>query len=454
MARLPVPGQDDGVWGDLLNEFLIQAHDEDGYLKDTGIVASKYVLPVDGIPGSDLATGAVTASKIADDTITNTQIAPGASIEQSKISGLTSDLSAKVAKSGDTMAGTLDMAGNDIDNIGNTQDILLATNLASLDGTEKFVGIHAGAQVNIPLALAQTISDFTNSQHDHLDASGGGKITPASFNEGSMTAGTGSIGLGSLFNAPIITLLTSAADTQPTTIIALQSIAFGPGGSSAYDTRILRNGTARLDIEVAAVNRVTIGTTSSGLVINDPGVDYDVRIEGDTDQNLLVTDASADRVGIGIAPASTAAKLHITQPTLGNEVHRIESVATNDDPSVRIYQNRAATTDGTVTTLHTVTIPASTTVMLQATVVARRTGGSSGTAEDGASYIIAGTFKNSAGTATQIGTTTVIHSNESQAGWDCVFDVTGATARVRVTGAANNNVTWHLAELKLMQVSS
>lgn len=52
----------------------------------------------------------------------------------------------------------------------------------------------------------------------------------------------------------------------------------------------------------------------------------------------------------------------------------MESVATNNDPSERVFQNRAATTDATVTTLHTVTISASNTYTIEADVVARRTG--------------------------------------------------------------------------------
>ena len=40
-------------------------------------------------------------------------------------------------------------------------------------------------------------------------------------------------------------------------------------------------------------------------VFNDDGEDYDFRFEGDTDANLLVLDASTDRVGIGVlAPAA------------------------------------------------------------------------------------------------------------------------------------------------------
>jgi hypothetical protein len=33
MARLPIPGRDDGVWGDLLNDFLSVEHNDDGTLK-------------------------------------------------------------------------------------------------------------------------------------------------------------------------------------------------------------------------------------------------------------------------------------------------------------------------------------------------------------------------------------------------------------------------------------
>lgn len=38
---------------------------------------------------------------------------------------------------------------------------------------------------------------------------------------------------------------------------------------------------------------------ASGLVVNEQGNSFDTRIEGDTDQNLLFVDASADFVGIG-----------------------------------------------------------------------------------------------------------------------------------------------------------
>src|SRR5689334_11989714 len=36
MARLPVSGSDNGTWGDILNDFLVVAHNADGTLKPIG----------------------------------------------------------------------------------------------------------------------------------------------------------------------------------------------------------------------------------------------------------------------------------------------------------------------------------------------------------------------------------------------------------------------------------
>jgi hypothetical protein len=41
------------------------------------------------------------------------------------------------------------------------------------------------------------------------------------------------------------------------------------------------------------------------VIINDGGSAVDFRIEGDTDPNLLVTDGSADKVGIGTKTPGT-----------------------------------------------------------------------------------------------------------------------------------------------------
>lgn len=64
-ARLPVPGEDNGTWGDILNEFLQVSHNSDGSLI------------------------------ISDGAITNAKVSASAAIDQSKIANLTADLSNK-----------------------------------------------------------------------------------------------------------------------------------------------------------------------------------------------------------------------------------------------------------------------------------------------------------------------------------------------------------------------
>ena len=63
----------------------------------------------------------------------------------------------------------------------------------------------------------------------------------------------------------------------------------------------------------SSLNSLTVnGDTSldGALVVNEAGANKDVRIEGDTDVNLLFTDASADFIGVGTN--TPAAKLHVS----------------------------------------------------------------------------------------------------------------------------------------------
>lgn len=56
MARLPIPGEDNQTWGDILNDFLRVEHNEDGTLKPGGSLLSKYTKPPTGIPEADLSS--------------------------------------------------------------------------------------------------------------------------------------------------------------------------------------------------------------------------------------------------------------------------------------------------------------------------------------------------------------------------------------------------------------
>jgi hypothetical protein len=158
---------------------------------------------------------------------------------------------------------------------------------------------------------------------------------------------------------------------------------------------------------------------------------------------MVLGSTGANAVSVVIGGTAASARFHTIEATAGNEVCRLETIATNDDPNYRVFQNRVATTDATQTTLQTIAITASMTYRIKAYVTARRTGGSAGTAEDAAGYEIEATYKTVGGVVTLVGAVAALYTAEDQAGWDATFDINGTNVRVRVTGATNNNVTWH-----------
>ena len=72
MARLPNPGSDDGTWGDVLNDFLVQVHTSQGLLKDNSV----------GTP--QLQNSSVSDTKLAANSVTGTAIADGV-VSQAKL---------------------------------------------------------------------------------------------------------------------------------------------------------------------------------------------------------------------------------------------------------------------------------------------------------------------------------------------------------------------------------
>jgi hypothetical protein len=62
--RLPIPGSDDGNWGDILNAFLSVSLSSDGTLVPSAVTAAgagSYSKPSGGIPSSDMTTAVQTA---------------------------------------------------------------------------------------------------------------------------------------------------------------------------------------------------------------------------------------------------------------------------------------------------------------------------------------------------------------------------------------------------------
>lgn len=147
------------------------------------------------------------------------------------------------------------------------------------------------------------------------------------------------------------------------------------------------------------------------------------------------------------------AKLAVRAAAVGDVVQTLESVATNDDPIEQTIQNRLTTTNDVFTTIATIAIPASTTVAITTRVIGRRTGGSSGTAEDGAFFKRTATFKNVGGTATQIQSTASEVTQKDQTSFNFQFAISSGNVLLQVKGNTNNNLTWHTTT-RVYKVSS
>ncbi len=70
MARLPVPGADQGDWGTILNDYLSQALKPDGTIRDNAVTAN--TIAPNSITNAAIASNAVNASSIVDGSITET----------------------------------------------------------------------------------------------------------------------------------------------------------------------------------------------------------------------------------------------------------------------------------------------------------------------------------------------------------------------------------------------
>ncbi len=166
---------------------------------------------------------------------------------------------------------------------------------------------------------------------------------------GRNTAGSGVIEV--LTAATVKTLLslegvltgggTIATGGSTLTVPATGTAALGTGAANQMTywsgTNTL-TGSANLVVDAAA-SKITLGTDTNiyrsaantlktddtmimdvGAVVNESGADVDFRVEGDTNTNLINTDATVDSVGFGIAALTTGALVH-AQKTFTNTVN-------------------------------------------------------------------------------------------------------------------------------------
>jgi len=198
---------------------------------------------------------------------------------------------------------------------------------------------------------------------------------------------------------------------------------------------------------------ITNGGATSGTVTSAVGV-HIAALQGTTQWGYFDGGTTNMSVGasaiFGAASIGTlpSARVHAQEQTLGNEVTGSESVATNTYPSDRLFQGRGTTTNNTLTTIMTLAMPyADAAYNLEVWVIARRTGGSSGSTGD---WYFANFRLGAASISSTLSPSGVGFPSPSDSGSNIMINpptaqlnATSNSLQVQFTGQTNVNFTIH-----------
>lgn len=297
------------------------------------------------------------------------------------------------------------------------------------------LGLVVGTDVEAHDADLTTIAGLTATTDNVLQSVGSAwaSRTPAQL-KATLALAKADVGLGNVDNTSNATERAATATLQNKTLDntnaatlksngftlqdatdATKQLLLSLAGITAGQTRVLTVPDVSDTLVTLGATQTLVGKTLTAPTLTTPAI---------------TTPSSTGTAGTGTAPGTMSS---------------LFGTATNDDVNEIVSAARLTTTDATVTTIASVTalLPTDSMLAVQVVVYARRTGGSAGATGDCASYGRSVTYKNVSGTITQVGATTALWDHESVAGWDVTCDVGGGVPRIRVTGAANTNITWH-----------
>lgn len=153
--------------------------------------------------------------------------------------------------------------------------------------------------------------------------------------------------------------------------------------------------------------------------------------------NAITWDYSTNR--LGVATSSPQRTLDVAGSAIVHGALRVEAPTTL--VNYEILQAQKLTTDASVQAINTIATAADTVMLVEARIIARRTGGTAGTAGDCASYIRTFRVKRVGGTVTILNVDSM-YTSEDKTLWNVTVTLSGTNVLVNVVGVANNNITW------------
>jgi hypothetical protein len=168
------------------------------------------------------------------------------------------------------------------------------------------------------------------------------------------------------------------------------------------------------------------------------------------DRPLVVASSATgwqNATGLGTRYPTAAAHLKALAPT--RPVQALETACPTDNPILRTYQDRVTTTGATATALRTIPLADNFHYVIEATVLAHRTGGTAGATGASAYFARAVRAKRVSGGTASLGVVQEPVTDKDDATWNCTLVGSGNNVVVQVTGQANENITWLLLKCQL-----
>jgi len=205
---------------------------------------------------------------------------------------------------------------------------------------------------------------------------------------------------------PVAGALTTGNGLYVTGVSALSYSALNLAGGSNYVTGLL------------PIGNLAPGAASTVFATNVGGTAVAAA--------LLVNanvDAAAAIAGSKVSPDFGAQNITTTGTLTHADLQRGTVQTTNATPTTIITYSGLSANDRSVQ------------------IVVRMTGLKNNYTE-AAGYYLAGTFRRTGGTITQVGSTSMLSQNEDTASWDATFTVSGTDILVQVTGVAATTIDW------------
>lgn len=263
-------------------------------------------------------------------------------------------------------------------------------------------------------------------------------IDSAVFGASNVASGVASLVSGTSNSA---TNANAVAFGTSTTASAAQAMAIG-NGSSASATNAFAGGSGS---SASGLQSFAFGTSAIADAAYASAVGRKAQTGG-FQGSRVVTDSQNFQT---TADTTDQLKMRYT-----NGMKLVLGGGADNQDSVNWYVTQAAvsTTNATQTTLQTIAIPNNSLVLIETRVVSRKTGGAgTGSTGDGGSHIRTARFKNIAGTVTMFNLQSD-YTSDDIGGATVTMSVSGTSAIVQVTGAANDNINWWTTTI--MQVIS